>query len=233
MNPENVLRHARDTIEQMPSVAMAHRLAQIKARRETRDQREILRLREELDAIELDEAAYRAGTRSEDEGDLREAARWYQAAALSDFPGASLKLAKALDFLASEYLYSPGPLTAQEAELVSRAAHWYLTAFAAGETDGETEADELLDDFLPRHSPFRQKPLRAAGSRSRAPASLQAATRAEPDDRCPLGGLQNMLKLQDPERHRHYGDCQRCQSELHAMLPDLVPPPRPRVSPKA
>lgn len=225
MNTEDALRHARDTIEQMPDATLQGKLAQFKADYSARDQREILRQQEELDAIELDEAAYWAGVKSEEEGDLREAVRWYQAAAVSDFPGASLKLAKILDRLASEYLDGPGTLTAQEAELVTRAVYWYVTAFAAGESDDETE----IDDLIPRHDPFRKRPQRATLQPQRAAAVERAAPLG--DDRCPIGGLRNLLKLEEADRREHCGSCQHCQSELHTMLPGLVPPPRLRVSP--
>jgi hypothetical protein len=234
----------------MPGAEVQSRLADIYARHAARDEDEILRQEEELDAIELDEAAYRTGRMSEAQGELHQAARWYLAAAKNDFPNAALRLAIVYDALADRYLTSTGAQTAEEMSFVKRAAWWYAEAFAAG----ETEAAELLEDLSLRHDPsirwMHGTPLESAAnqlSRARANANgdedadLLAdtdwphhGTETEPrraDKGCTLGGLENAFRLGRPERVDHIRACAQCRTEwteMQAMLVGHVPAQAPR-----
>jgi TPR repeat protein len=158
MNVEDALRQAHHSIGRMPDDAIRRKLASIQSAREARGHREVLRQQQELDALELGEAAYQNGTRSHEEGDLRQAARWYRAAALSDYADASLKLAVVLDAMAEECAAKHGNQTAEELTLTAESLQWYATAFGAGEPD----AADLLDALITRLAPFRHNPLRSA-----------------------------------------------------------------------
>jgi hypothetical protein len=103
VTPQEALRAAACTISQMPKTDIERKFAQLQAARNDRNQREFLRQMAYTDSLELDEGAYQAAFKYEEEGDLKTAARWYSAAAVNDFPGASLRLAIVLGTLAAKH----------------------------------------------------------------------------------------------------------------------------------
>jgi hypothetical protein len=150
-SPEIHLRASAGAIDQMPSTDLERALRQLKARRNARTQMEVLHQQTELDAIELEQAAYQLAGEAEAKGDLLGAARWYTAAAINDFAGASLKLARIFDALAEQHLHAQeGNLpTREELNLVHEACRWYTDALAAGEV--EINDLERLDTLIDRH----------------------------------------------------------------------------------
>ena len=128
---DEALAVAARTIGEMPEADIRARFARLQAARRARSEDEIIRQQAEFDSIELDEGAYQAGVKHEESGDLQSAARWYRAAAVNDFPGASLRLAGVLRDLAAEHR-ARGETHAEQA-LVEDALQWAVKAAGAGE----------------------------------------------------------------------------------------------------
>lgn len=230
MSLDDALRAVRESIGEMPRADLRGKLNEIKARHAARDQHEIRRQEEDFDILFLDEAAYEAAGKSEADGDLHQAVRWYTAAAENDYADAPLRLATVLDVLAREYLTSQSGQTAEELRLVKRASWWYAEAFAAG----EIEAAELLENLSLRHDPafrwtqgteFASATDQLGWARAKAdkdanqrhPGTVRESDRA--DEGCALGGLRNVIDLGIPERLEHTRSCQQCYAEVQAMLP--------------
>jgi hypothetical protein len=202
MTPEetpeaDVLSAAARTIGQMPGEAIQSKFAQLQQMRKARTEREIIRQQTETDSLEGDEAAYQAGLMHEN-SDLRKAARWYRAAAVNDFPGASLKLAKVLTALAAEH-YARGETHAGEA-LIEEASDWCVKACAAGEfVEGETEAFDLMEELNMRLDPDSRRAEPGSGSPATAP--------------CTHGGLKNVIAMPNQAMEEHLKSCSSCKAE--------------------
>jgi hypothetical protein len=145
------LRKAAGAIDEMPSTDLERALTEMKERRNARTRMEVLQQQTELEGLELEQAAYQLASDAEAKGDLLCAARWYTAAAINDFAGASLKLAMIFDALAEQHLHArEGSLaTREELDLVHEACRWYTDALAAGEMSMNDL--ELLDKLIERH----------------------------------------------------------------------------------
>jgi len=224
------LRAAADTIDEASDAELQYKLHKLKEALNARTQREVLRQQAELDALELDQAAYQLATQAAKDGDLANAAHWYRVAAKNDFADSPLKLAEVLSALADKYLARPESRITirEEMELVSEAARWYAAAYAAG----DIEAAEFLEELMARHDPTRPRarpaPSGASGDTDLTPhADLDASADARSDlnadatadvgpdpDACTLGGLQNVVHLQLAETTAHCGPCRQCQKEL-------------------
>lgn len=158
----DVLSAAARTIGQMPEEAVQSKFAHLRQMSKARTEREIIRQQAETDSLEGDEAAYQAGLMHE-KSDLKQAARWYRAAAVNDFPGAALKLAKVLTALAAEH-YGRGETHAGEA-LIEEASDWCVKACAAGEfVEGEAEAFDLMEELNARLDPDYRRAEPGSGS---------------------------------------------------------------------
>lgn len=206
------LSAAARTIGQMPEEAVQSKYAELQQMRRARTEREITRQQEATDSLEGDEAAYQAGLMCE-ESDLKKAARWYRAAAVNDFPGASLKLAKVLTALAAEH-HASGE-TQTEAALIEEASDWCVKACAAGEfIAGEIEALDLMEELNARLDPDR---LLAE------PGSASTAT-----GQCTHGGLKNALTLSEAKLEEHLSSCTSCQAEKAVQADRSAPAPAPR-----
>jgi hypothetical protein len=206
MTPEETqlpdfLSAAARTIGQMPEDAVQSKFAQLQQMSKARTEREIIRQQPEADCVEGDEAAYQVGLMYE-RSDLEKATHWYRAAAVNDFPGASLKLAMVLAARAAE-CRARGETRAEEA-LVEEASDWCIKACAAGEfVEGETEAFDLMEELNERLGPdWRQ---------------------AEPDpgpgpaaDRCTRGGLAKVTALPNRAMEEHLNSCSSCRDEKAA-----------------
>jgi hypothetical protein len=187
---EDALDAAARTMGEMPEDDIRSRFAQLRAAQRARTGLEISRQQAETDSVDLDEAAYLAGLKHEESGDLKAAVRWYRAAAVNDFPQASLKLASALNSLAAEHR-ARGETHAEEA-LIDDAHEWAAKAYAAGE-DG---ADLIDDADWPQADPSPDQP-------------------APPQ--CSLGGLRKAALLDDQDQlAEHLDACDSCQSEQKA-----------------
>jgi tetratricopeptide (TPR) repeat protein len=197
---EDALRAAASTIGQMSEADIRSKFAQLQAARTARTDREILRQQAEADSVELDEAAYEAAVRHEEAGDLESAVRWYRAAAVNDFPGASLRLAMALDVLAAEH-YAKAETALGEA-LSEESRDSAAKAFAAGEVG----ASEFIDELDARLDPAR--------------AAAPPPANPEPAE-CALGGLQNVTRFESAMMLEHCHSCRSCQAEL-AVLAKLA-----------
>lgn len=202
MTPEetqlsDVLSAAARTIGQMPEEAVQSKFAQLQ-QMSARTEREIVRQMAEADSVEGDEAAYQAGLMYE-KSDLKQAARWYRIAAVNDFPGASLKLARVLADLAAE-CRARGETDAGDA-LADEALDWCLKACAAGEfIEGETEAFDLMEELNERLGPdWRQAEPDPGGS----PAT----------GRCTHGGLAKVIALPNHAMEEHLKSCSSCKDE--------------------
>jgi hypothetical protein len=214
MTPEDALRAAARTIGQMPEASIQRKLAQLQEARKIRTQREALRQHVESESLELDEAAYQAALKHEEDGDLRAAARWYRMAAVNDFPGASLKLASVLSVLSALAAEHHARAESQAGPaMYEEAMEWASKAFAAGEVGASRligELDERLD--RPAHAAQHGEAM---------------ATRLPPDGRttgeCGLGGLRKAVALDPAEMSRHCQSCASCQDELAPSL--LAPGP--------
>jgi TPR repeat protein len=202
MTPEetpeaDVLSAAARTIGQMPEEAIQSKFAELQQLRKARTEREIIRQQAETDSLEGDEAAYQAGLMYED-SDLKKAARWYRAAAVNDFPGASLKLAQVLAALAAEH-YGRGETHAGEA-LIEEASDWCVKACAAGEfVEGETDAFDLMEELNARLDPD----FRRADPGSSSPATAP----------CTHGGLRNVTAMPTKAMEEHLKSCSSCKAE--------------------
>jgi TPR repeat protein len=202
MTPEeapgaDVLGSAARTIGQMHEDAVQSKFAQLQQMRRARTEREIIRQQAEADSLEGDEAAYQAGLVHE-ESDLKKAARWYRAAAVNDFPGASLKLAKVLAMQAEEH-YARGETHTGEA-LIEEASDWCVKACAAGElVEGETEPFDLMEELNARLDPDFRKPEPGSGS----PAAGQ----------CTHGGLTKVTAMPNNAMEEHLKTCSPCKAE--------------------
>jgi hypothetical protein len=223
---EDALDAAARTIGQMPEADIQRRFARLQAARKARGHREIRRQNAEIDTLELEEAAFQAGLNSEEDGDLREAARWYHAAAVNDFPEASLRLAEVLTALAAEY--GTGAESRPEEAIIGDALEWCAKAFAAGEI-GAAELIEKLNDRL---DPVHSQTQPAATGPTPATETPPGATESSPgpsefaDDQCALGGLANLGSLDPAGKLKHYQSCRSCLAELVARQPTRVPIPR-------
>lgn len=146
---EHDLCAAAATIDDMPDSEIRSKFSQLARAREARSQSEVLRLRVELENLELDAAAYGLARQAERAGELTTAAHWYSSAAMNDFADSPLRLARVLDRLARKHQAGSAGQAAsrEESYLVTEAARWYLSAFAAGEIG----ATAYLDDLLARH----------------------------------------------------------------------------------
>jgi hypothetical protein len=202
MTPEetpasDVLSAAARTIGQMPEEAVRSKFAQLQQMRKARTEREIIRQQTEADSLEGEEAAYQAGLMYE-KSDLKKAARWYRAAAVNDFPGASLKLAKVLTALAAEH-HARGETYVEEA-LIEEASDWCIKACAAGEfVEGESEAFDLMEELNARLDPD----CRPAGPDSGSPATAQ----------CTHGGLTKVIAMPNQAMEEHLESCSSCKAE--------------------
>jgi hypothetical protein len=208
----DVLSAAARTIGQMPEEAVQSKFAELQQMRRARTEREITRQQKATDSLEGDEAAYRAGLMCE-ESDLKNAARWYRAAAVNDFPGASLKLAKVLTALAAEH-HARGE-TQTEAALIEEASDWCVKACAAGEfVAGEIEALDLMEKLNARLDPDR--PQTEPGSDG--PSTGQ----------CSIGGLKNAMRLNGAKLEEHLSSCTHCQAEQAEQSDRSASVPAPR-----
>lgn len=203
MTPEetpasDVLSTAVRTIGQMPEEAVQSKFAQLQQMRKARTEREIIRQQTEADSLDGDEAAYQAGLMYE-KSDLNKAARWYRAAAVNDFPGASLKLAKVLTALAAQ-CHTRGETSAGEA-LIEEASDWCIKACAAGEfVEGEAEAFDLMEELNARLDPDG----RPAEPDSGTPATAQ----------CTHGGLTKVIAMPNQAMKEHLESCRSCKAEM-------------------
>jgi hypothetical protein len=206
MTPEETqlsdfLSAAARTIGQMPEDAVQSKFAQLQQMSKAYTEREIIRQQAEADSVDGDEAAYQAGLMHE-RSDLEEAARWYRAAAVNDFPGASLKLAKVLAALAAE-CRARGETHAEEA-LVEEASDWCIKACAAGEfVEGETGPFDLMEELNERLSPDWRRAEPDPGS---GPAAGQ----------CTRGGLAKVIALPNHIMEEHLKSCSFCRDEKDA-----------------
>ena len=107
MLSEEDLAAAAAAIRSMPKAIISQRLAQLEAERERRSDFSAASQDAEFDSAQLDEAAYRLASEYHARGKLREAARWYRAAALNDYADAALQLGYVLEGLAEKYIESP------------------------------------------------------------------------------------------------------------------------------
>lgn len=215
MTPEDALDAAARTIGEMPADHIRRKFAQLQEAREARGEREALRRQAEAGSLELDEAAYQAGFKHEEEGDLKAAARWYRGAAASDFPGASLRLAIVLDALAAEH-HAKGETQAAEA-VNEDAREWAAKAFAAGEVG----ASRLMEELDARMDPARPRAQAAPAAPASASQASPAGSEAPPGPGeaaagwCSLGGLRQAAQLDDAaEMYEHCRSCGSCQAEL-------------------
>ena len=193
MTAEDALHAAARTIGLMPEADIRSKFAQLQAARRSRNEREVLRHQAEAASVELDDAAYEAAVRHEEAGDLESAVRWYRAAAVNDFPGALLRLARVLDTLAAEHDAKTKTAVAEALREESRDSA--AKAFAAGE-DGASELIEELDASL--------DPARAAAS---------PPPDSEPTE-CALGGFRNVTRFESGKMLEHLHSCPSCQAEL-------------------
>ncbi len=223
MISEEDLRAAAQTVGQMPRAELQRNLARLKEARKARSQHEVLRQQAELDSLDLDQSAYEVASQADQHGDLQTAAQWYRVAAMNDFADAQFKLAEVLHALADKYLARPESrvATREELNLVEVAAHWYLSAIAAG----DIEAVDPLDKLIAHHDQTRPRArttLVVAAPDAEPPVNCDA-------DKCALGGLGNVLELQLTEMTDHCGSCRPCQDELIKLSGHLlVPGKRPR-----
>lgn len=195
------LSAAARTIGQMPEDAIQSKFAQLQQMSKASPEREIIRRQAEADSVEGDEAAYQAGLMYE-RSDLEKAARWYRAAAVNDFPGASLKLAVVLVALAAE-CRTRGETQAEEA-LVEEASDWCIQACAAGEfVEGEIEAFDLIEELNERLGPDWRHAEPDPGS---GPAV----------GLCTRGGLAKVIALPNPAMEEHLKSCNSCRDEKDA-----------------
>lgn len=215
MITEADLLAAAAEIDDAPPAELQRKFGELREARSSRTRQEVLRQQGELDALAVDQQAYREAGHAQATGNLRKAADWYRVAAANDFADAPLRLASVLDALAEEYLTRPESrvATREEMDLVSDAARWYSAAYAAG----DLEAAELLDTLIARHD-FRRPRAR--------PAAVPGGGKAD-DGRCPLGGLRKVMELQLAETAAHCGTCQPCLQEL--ILWPVVPARPPRL----
>lgn len=206
MTPEETqlpdfLSAAASTIGQMPEDAVQSKFAQLQQMIRACTEREIIRHQVEADSVEGDEAAYQTGLMYE-RSDLGEAARWYRAAAVNDFPGASLKLAVVLAAQAAE-CRARGETHAEEA-LVEEASEWGIKAYVAGEfVEGDTEAFDLMGELNKRRGPDWPQAEPDLGS---GPAA----------DRCTRGGLAKIMALPTHAMDEHMKSCSSCRDERAA-----------------
>lgn len=204
------LSAAASTIGTMPEEAVQSRYAELQQMRRTRSDREITRQQEATDSLEGDEAAYQAGLMFE-ESDLRKAARWFRAAAVNDFPGASLKLARVLTDLAAQH-HDIGE-TQTEAALIEEASDWCVKACAAGESvAGEIEALDLMEKLNARLD------LDCSNVEPDGPATGE----------CTHGGLQKVARLNEVKMAEHLSSCSYCQAEKADQADRSAPAPAPR-----
>ncbi len=214
MPAEEDLAAAAATIRSMPKALISQRFAQLEAERQRRSDFSAASQETELDSVQLDEAAYRLASEYHARGKLREAARWYQTAALNDYADAALQLGYVLEGLAEKYIDSPGSpqVVREELALVEEASRWYAEALGAGYFE---EAAERLDIMIPRHHPGRPRPAPADPPR---PPELRA-------DPCDQGGLRAVNERSTVETAAlHVRHCEACQHELLAgsgILPAL------------
>jgi hypothetical protein len=201
---EDDLLVAAQAIGDMPACDVDDRLARLRRRRQQRAELAGFADQADLDAAELEEAAYQLARRYADDGNLTGAARWYRVAAARDFSDASLELARVLDRMAGRLLHTPVSAASmrEEMDLVSEAARWYGAAYAAG----HPEAAELLDELISRHDPARE--------RTERPEYRHQAAGAAPALACSLGGLMQVMRCQLTVATEHIGYCRFCQQEL-------------------
>ena len=206
MITDDQLRSAARAIGVMPAGEVDRRLRQLNERREARADLTELRQLAELDLAELEQASYQLARKYQDDGDLVAAARWYKLAAAHDFADAGLELAKVLDRLADGHRAEPASRSSnrEELDLVSEAARWYGTAYAAG----HPEAADLLDALIARHDPSRPRAVHRGGH-----LHVQALATTPV---CSLGGLAAVMQCQLTAATAHVGTCRPCQQELLA-----------------
>jgi hypothetical protein len=198
--PDFLIAAAR-TIGQMPEDAVQSKFAELQQMSKACTEQEIIRQQTEADSVDGDEAAYQAGLMYE-RSDLEKAARWYRAAAVNDFPGASLKLAVVLAALAAE-CRARGETHAEEA-LIEEALDWCIMACAAGEfVEGETEAFDLMEKLNERLGPDWHQAEPDPGS---GPAA----------GRCTRGGLAKVIALPNHVMEEHLESCTFCRDEKAA-----------------
>jgi hypothetical protein len=204
---EQDLHVAARNIGVMADHELDKRLAQMHERRRHRNDLAQVRDYADLEATELEEAAYQLAGEHRARGHLEAAARWYLAAAKSDFADAALCLAEVLDELAKAYGTSPATRTnlRKEMDLVSDAARWYAAAYAAGHDE---DAADKLEALLKRANPDRP-------AASPEPEERQAED-AEPSQlACAVGGLRKVLQTCDlTAGTSHFASCHSCQQEL-------------------
>jgi len=206
MLSEEDLAAAAAAIRSMPKAIISQRLAQLEAERERRSDFSAASQDAEFDSAQLDEAAYRLASEYHARGKLREAARWYRAAALNDYADAALQLGYVLEGLAEKYIESPStPQVARdELALVEDASRWYAEALGAGYFE---EAAGRFDSMVSRHHPNRPRP---------APADPPGRHRLETEP-CDQGGLRSVNERCTVEAAaRHIRHCLACQQELLA-----------------
>jgi hypothetical protein len=196
---EEAVRAAARTIGEMPETDIRSKFAQLQTSRRARSEDEIIRQQAETDSLELDEGAYQAALKHEESGDLKAAARWYRAAAVNDFPGASIRLASVLKTLAAEH-HDRGETQAEQA-LIEDASQWCMKAGAAGEGG----ALALIEELETRLDPDQ----------------MQADPAPNPDEypvRCPYGGLRKAAAEldQDDKLGEHLHSCGPCRAEHDA-----------------
>jgi hypothetical protein len=190
---EDALDAAARTIGQMPEADIRSKFAQLQAARKARTRQEIYRQQAEAASVELDEAAYEAALMHEEAGDIESAVRCYRLAAVNDFPGASLRLAMALDILATEH-HARGEAALAEA-LIEESRDSAARAFAAGEVGASDFIDEL--------------------DASLDPARVAAVSPADPEPAaCALGGFLNVARFEPAKMLEHWHSCRPCQADL-------------------
>ena len=187
---------------------MQRKLAQFKQSCKARSQLEIIRQQADLASLSGDQAEYELASRAYTSGDLPSAAEWYRKAAINDFADAPLKLAMVLDSLAEKHrTASEGQLAGpEELYLATEAAHWYLTAYAAGDIEA-LEVFDCLERLLKRHNPA-DRPARPrlvvaaddvhSGEGTRAPAVHEQPAAKSP---ATTSSGDNCLLLPPPPDH--------------------------------
>ena len=204
MTMDDHLVAASAGISAMPADEITRRLDELQERRRVRTRSDAARHAAELDAAELDWAAYELAQHHDAAGDLAAAARWYRLCASADLGDAALQLARVLDRRACQRVVTPGDSAVasqrDELALVSDAARWYIEAYGAGYVEAAGELDEMISrhDIRRRRDPHDH------------PVRPHPAPRA-----CARGGLDSVIENEDlVEAAKHFKRCIACQHEF-------------------
>jgi TPR repeat protein len=203
MTIDDQLAAAASGISSMPDAEVTERLDELQARHRQRTRSEAARHAAELDAAELDWAAYELGRHYDEVGDLAAAARWYRLCASADLGDSALLLARVLDRRAGQQAFSQGESRfvsqRDELALVSDAARWYIEAYGAGHVEAAEELDEMISMHDIRRRDHRDPPARPRVARQD----------------CTYGGLDTIMQTNDlAGATEHFQHCVACQREF-------------------